>query len=253
MATARQLSKPPIQEAVIDFQLAGAQIEREGLEQIILDLNRSDWTRKAISSFEATFGPTNAEQVNEFGLTESKSSFEGFALQDPDDRIFFQFRPDRVTVSHVKEYVSWDDLVAEAEQALTAYISIAKPTAIIRIAARYINRLRLPSNGFSSFEEILTRPPAAPIEGAFGKVTDFMHRDVIRNIEGGLIATVTIATVLPSPGEQARALLIDADVFKTCQTNPSFADVAEDLNRIREVKNRLFFGSILDSALEPYL
>lgn len=255
MAGARHLSNPPIQEALIDFQFAGAHLDRSRLQRLATELSHEGWQTAELNLLDVTIGPDEDDVGGTVGLQSSKTVFDGFAIHDSERHHFIQLRGARITVSTVNRYTRWEDLEDESSRVFEPYVAELEDATLNRIAARFINRIPLPEKGFTDYKSILERPPlplvAVGLEGA--QITDFLRRHVLNGLDGGYTATLTIGTVLPLPGQQVNALLVDIDVFKTCHIAPSFSAVSIELGKIRTIKNALFFGSVQESALEPYL
>ena len=254
MAHPRRLSHPPIQEATIDFHLAGAtSVDADTLAHIAESIAQSDWRTSKLNQFRAALGLSATEASGGgFSLKELTRSFEGYMIQDPSGEVVIQIRPDRVTASHVKKYTTWEELVAVGITSLQKHVEFSRASKIDRIGARYINRLSLPSPDFYAFQEILSNPPK-PLDGAKGGIlTDFTLDEVIRRLGTGWDAKVRIGTVVPLPGETQNGLLVDVDVFKTVDMEPVIAQDDSILIEARRLKNDLFFGALTEEALEVY-
>lgn len=252
MARVRRLAKPPISEAVIDLIFKGSQADRSQLEELASALLPNGWKKNQLASVQATFNRVEIDGQKSWDLSKSAAEFEGFALGDPAQTKIIQLRPNRLTVSHLKAYTCWEDLEADAQWVCAQFIEKLAPTQIIRVASRFINRLPLPSDDFTAFEDLLERPPARPHKLSTGAVTDFAHQDVIRGIEDGFTAKLMIGTVAPLAGELSNSIVIDTDVFKEQEITATFESALPALGVIHRIKNQLFFESVTERALEPY-
>src|SRR3546814_15254993 len=79
MASVRHLSKPPIQEAVIDFVFSGSQMERDGLDSLASTFPEELWQRQTITTTTVQAQIGGAEGTLKPKAT---SAFEGFSRSE---------------------------------------------------------------------------------------------------------------------------------------------------------------------------
>lgn len=249
MAQVRPLSKPPIQEALIDLVLSGDAVSKDRLQELSTKVLPGGWQEGQIDSVEAEF---NSGSSGEMLLLTRPKQFEGFTQRSPDEHRVFQIRPNRLTASHVRSYDSWERLEADAALLLEGFTAQFGPRRIVRMAARFINRIRLPDCDGRGLAALLTRPPLPPEGVETVDLSDFLSQQVLRGLPSGLTANVGIGTSGPLAGEDFTSLVVDVDVFKDCDEDATFQAVDGQLAEIRGVKNALFFGSLQEKALEPY-
>lgn len=254
MTQARRLRHPPIQEAVIDFHLAGAtKVGRDALEEVAKAMTAEGWRSSVLNRFEAAIGPFNADlQVSDVGLKNLSAAFDGYMVQDAKGEVIYQLRAERVTVSHVRKYTQWEDLVSDATRCLEMYVKLSKASTIHRMGTRYINRIQMPEMGFDAFGEFLEVAPRRLGDLQSGIVKDFLVQQVVKEIQGEWNANISIGTAAPIVGETANSIVIDVDVYKTCDIVADSKTLIRDLSAAREIKNQVFFGLITDRALEAY-
>src|SRR6476620_5194321 len=210
MAQQTRLRTPPIHEALIDLSFVGSTSGIEALEQITSSM-KGDWAKKEITETTATFEIVPQKASKEQVVQSNHSAVVGYYLEDPTGHRILQVREDRLTVSHVRKYTTWEALEADAHSALIEYARVMKPSSVSRIAGRFINRIALPED--RPFEEFLTNPPKV-VEGlGNARVTDFVRRQVIQGLDGDFVAVLNVGTATPLPEEKAASLLVDIDVF----------------------------------------
>jgi len=250
MARVRPLVSPPIQEALIDLVLSGNHPSRDELQGLSSRLLRDGWQSAQIDTYQAEFnsGGTSGEML----LKAKPRQFEGFSLASPDGQRVFQLRSGRVTASHIRSYDRWEHLEDDVLTLLAAYVEAFGPRKVVRMAARFINRLQLPDSPGRELSKILTRPPQPPIDVEPEELSDFLSQQVLRGLPGGLTANVGIGTSSSPEGEATDSLVLDVDVFKICDEDATPDAIRGQLKQIRETKNALFFGSLSEEALEPY-
>ena len=248
MATPGRLSSPPIQEALVDIRIASATpIDAGILEPLKQNLASRFPKSQPRHRVEATFEAKAAGQLPDIQARDV--GFHGLFLKDEADSRLVQFRVDGFTLNQVKGYTSADDLFAEALDLWQAYVNVVHPTAATRVALRYINRLLLPFSDGDRFGRFLTAPATMPPE-APQQVADFLVRTVVYvpEIEGTAIVTQRLENAVGS----ANPFLFDIDVFREAAFGTASGDLEPFLQRLREVKNTLFFSFLTDEALEPH-
>lgn len=248
MAEARALRHPPIQEAVIQFAFAGVDLKATELRQLAAVYVSEGWEAEELHSFAATVKhvPKGKTEVS------TGEDFVGYILTGPSGVDLVQLRAAQVSGS-TRRYTSWEALVDHARAAFERFVEFARPAAVNALSARFINRIP-PYSDFGTFDQILTRPPV-PIEGlANASIVDFLRRHVVHGLDGDFEAVLTIGTVGSETQEDqdGRALVIDTDVRKVCDMQPSFDLFAQDLATLRGIKNKLFFGSLKDEIVERF-
>lgn len=247
MARVRHLNKPPIQEAVIDFVFSGSQMERDGLDSLASTFPKEHWQRQTITTTTVQAQIGGAEGALEPKAT---SAFEGYSMRELEGSRFVQLREDRLTISRVADYQRWEDLVSDAAKNFGEFVAAGNPTRVTRVAARFVNRIPM---HLGTFGDLLTIPPQVLPELPDARVSDFIRRHVIQGLELDFASNLTVATVTPLPDETSNALLIDIDVFKQVDLPPIFSEFDPYLNVMRSIKNSIFFGSVTERALEPFI
>lgn len=246
-AQARHLAKAPIAEALIDFRV---QLE-EGtslrcFDEMVTRLSKAYPKRGALKTVKATVGlgdPTVRPDVThgEFGVL----------VRAADEKSVAQFRLDGFTFNRLHPYTSWDDIYPETIRLWREYVTAAKPIEIVRLAARYINRLpfALP---IKDLQEYLTEPPRVP-EGLPQTLRGYLTRLVVHDSVREQSAIVT-QSFEPNPTEPEQAIiLLDIDAFKDVHLKASDEDQIDmALTRLHDFKNEIFFRSITQKASELF-
>jgi uncharacterized protein (TIGR04255 family) len=250
MGYPRHLAKPPIVEAVMDLKFAGVDASLDELQEVLADRFEAGWTRQLTHTYAASFSPSIA------AIAKTSSQLEAIAAVSPDEDQALAVRQDRLSASRIRSYTRWEDLWALLEGDFDDYVRIGKPSSVSRISARFINRLRS-ADSLGSYDQVLERPPLPVLrdglEGA--RIANFLRRHVVEGLNGGFTANLTIGTVTPEPGEEAKSLgpmILDIDVFKVCSLPLEVSTLVAEFNQIRDLKNALFFGSLTDRMLEQF-
>lgn len=253
MAQVRHLRRAPIQEAVIDLSFIGDSLSMQELESLAARHESRGWAREEIHRLQATIRHS-AREADQLRVEKSEPIFEGFAFKSPNGQHIVQYRGGRVTVSRIRGYTTWEDLVDEAMGALGQYMEIRQSAVLERIGVRFINRI-CPNPSAMDFEDVLERAPQRlpGLEGA--RISNFLRRHVVEGLQGNFQANLTIGTALPEEGEMTGrlpVLVIDVDVYKHVGARANIELVADELKIARDLKNLIFFGSLKESVLEAF-
>lgn len=248
-ARPRHLSHAPITEALVDFRV---QLEEgfslKHFEEVVGRLSKEYPTRGAIKTVRATVGlgdPTVRPDVEhgEFGVL----------IRAADEKSLAQFRIDGFTFNRLEPYTSWDDIYPETIRLWREYVAAAKPIAVVRLAARYINRLKF-ALPIKDLREYLIEPPRVP-EGLPETLKGYLTRLVIHDSLHEHSAIVT-QSFEANPAEPDQAvLLLDIDAFKAFP-KPLKASEHDQIDfvlaRLHAFKNEIFFRSITQRASELF-
>ena len=242
MARIRDLAEPPIQEAVIDFLFDCTPLPEDKVRELALRLRLGpDWITDDLRQIKSTLDlkdPSNSIHSN---------TFDGVLAKSADERALVQVRGDRITVSNVWSYRTWEDLQEFGFKCVGEFAKDAGPRSIKRLATRFINALPLAG----PFSEVLAHPPESAIVG--GEVTEFFDRKLLRFGSSALVASFSIGTSttpLAFGGEPKRALIIDVDAYMEGAFPCDEQSLSKVLSELRNAKNRIFFGALTDDALE---
>lgn len=236
------LSKPPIVEGLIDIKVErSAAATFEALKAACDELAAEFPSRHDLRRFGIEF---------EFSLDAGASSKamddgpDGIRMHSVDGKWVVQFRLDGFTLSRLPPYGTWGELKDKATELWAKYSETVKPTKVVRIASRFVNRVPLPIG--EAFEKtFLTNfviGPSLP-----QSVAGYLLRVVIPFEEHGAIAIVT-----QSLEGNSTDCIFDLDTFSVHPEGVDDTEIWSRLDRLRDVKNRLFFGSFTDAALERF-
>lgn len=242
-----RLAHPPIHEAVIDLRI-GSRDDQNGLLTNLRSLAESfaaDYPRvQTLKTFEGRIHFEEAGPSFEAG----SGTLIGFMIRSEDERRFAQLRTTGLTVGHLKPYSSWDALFSDAWEVWTSYENTVSPQSVTRIATRFVNRLELPLR-FNT-EEYFTIPISVP-DGLPDNLNAFEYSYVL-DAGDGLLAKVRLATERPS-GQSAKSLVIlDSDCFVPSVRPADDPAIRDDFGRLRELKNKIFFRTLTEKAVDLY-
>jgi len=239
----RHLKRAPIREALIDFRVQLAEgVTVQGLEQMAVQLEGDYPTKGIIQTLQAQLdvaGPIIKPDLRHGKL--------GVLLKSPDEKTQVQFRLNGFTLNRLKPYTSWEEIYPETIRLWRLYVEFAKPTVVVRLAARYINQLELPLPVIN-LRNYFIAPPQVP-ESLPQTLRAYLTRVVIHepSLEHSAIVTQSFE---PNPTDKEHAaILLDIDAFKSVALKPvEHEEIDRVLNDLHRFKNDVFFGSITQRA-----
>ena len=244
MPNTRHLNNAPITEAVIDFRVKPRPDLRpdqfEALKPRLMDrFPKVELRRAGRVTFELLPGGAQPPRVDDLGM-------QGVNFRSADDKLIAQFRGDGFTLNRLEPYTSWDELFPVACDLWQAYVSVAMPELVTRIAVRYINHITLP-DGLIDLDKYLRAAPQIPKELPQG-LAEFMTRMTMP--EPDLQCAAHVTQVFPALGPTSKfGVVLDIDAFSDVTLEPASPVITEILGRLRLYKNRIFFGLLTEETL----
>jgi len=246
MARQRHLNKAPITEAIIDFRvILPSGFEPQEFSNLSVDLSGRYPKNEPRRIITGAFG---MEKGKPFIETPEDKGIQGYIYKSEDEKNVVQFRLDGFTFNRLYPYTEWESVLSEAKNLWQLYSSKSKPELITRIAVRYINRLDL-QLPIKDFEEYLTAPPKIPASLP-QEVSRFLTRIVIHDAD---ITANIIQSLDKSPKPDHVGIILDIDVFKIKEKSGfDKVNVWTEFEKLRELKNRIFFESITEKTARLY-
>jgi len=180
----------------------------------------------------------------------SSGGMNGFLFHSSDNKKIVQARLDGFAFNKLKPYSNWDVFSREAKYYWEAYRTLAKPTNVIRVALRYINRIEIPMP-FKDFKEyILTVPDLAP--GLPQELSGFFTQLVVPKPE--IQATALILETMDKIDEGRKVLPFIFDIDVSCNNlfEPSSTEIWDKFEQLRGFKNQIFVNSVTAKAKELF-
>ena len=245
MAVYRYLKNAPITEAVIDISVkpSSSVQNAQQLDELCAKLKATYPDKKLQQQFKIEFFPGPPPQERK------ETRFVGYRLTSANGLQVIQASPDKITFSRLRPYQTWEQLREEAQRIWKIYTEIVKPELITRIATRFINSIEIPLP-MRDFSDYLTAAPSIPEKLPQG-ISSFFTRVVLPDPTTGAVAIVTHAlesVVTP----KVVPIIIDIDVFIE-RIFENHEKAWATIDTLRDMKNLIFFESVTDKALEPYL
>lgn len=200
--------------------------------------------------------PQQSFEINAIGSPDGTSEilhhtqWNGFRLQDSQNRHVVQFTPTGVTFSRLEPYETWKSFIAEALRFWNLFLELAEPNFIQQLGIRYINRIPLENGEQPTF--YLTDIPSR-LPGLNLLSESFFHQDSYQ-IPDYPYRINWVRTIQPSGADPAggRAVIVDIDVLTTEMLQLDQDTLTQRLIEMRWLKNKVFFSCITDPALQRF-
>jgi uncharacterized protein (TIGR04255 family) len=241
------LAHAPAIEAVIHWQAPASKTLdfeklREELTQRLPDYPICD--PQFGLEFSATASPDGAAEVSQ------RTQWDGFTLQDAQNRHVAQFTRSGVAFSRLEPYEDWQAFQSEAMRFWTIFLALAEPTEIQRLGIRYINRIAL-NDGEQPSLYLNTVPPAPP--GIELPTEAFFHQDMYK-VPNYPYHINWVRTIQPKGADltDGQALIVDIDVSTTDLLELDKPILTQRLHEMRWLKNKFFFSCTTETALQRF-
>lgn len=233
----RHLARAPLREAIIDIQLAqplDVKFADTLTDLVIPGFERKNEIRQFSVSITGPAIPTKTEELL------------GWRYESEDGSRIVQLRRDGIGYSIVREYTEWADIKTAAKSVWDLYRKRSGSRDVGRVAVRYINVLDLPP--WTELNTYLTAAPQVP-EGLPQTLNYFLERIVVPFDDG--ISAIIIQT-MEQVAQPATRVILDINVYAQRVFGAGSLDLWLFLDRLRDIKNAVFFSSVTERTLEAY-
>jgi len=243
MYSDKHYPKAPITEAVIDLRVelspdvSVAELKRVHAEQEV--------AYPTIEELNENIGQMQfAPQANAAASTKHV----GFRFKSEDGKQIHQVRLDGFTMNRLAPYQNWNSFRTEARRLWDIYRSVAKPSKIIRVAVRYINRIEIPLPMKDFRDYLRTVPEVSP--DLPQELSSYFMQLVIPQDDVKSLALIN-ETIIELT-EKVVSVVLDIDISRT-EDLPSEEDsVWELFEKLHLEKNKVFEACITDKARELF-
>ena len=234
----------PIQEALVDFRVRfDSPVSKEQFSKFNELLSGGYQDGKEIVRFNANF-----EFKEGIGSANHESNFAGLRFDSINNNFVLQAQVDGLTLSKLRPYRDWSDLIGETKAAWSVYLDLLKPKSIERIACRYINRFEVNSSAFD-FGDYFVSAPEVPRGLPQGVSRYLLQLEVPAP---RMQATVVLTQALEGVANSPPAFVLDIDVFKLRSYEIGDEKWWDDLDELGELKNQFFFESLTEKAKDLF-
>lgn len=238
------LKNAPIQEGLIDLRtLFDAPPTGRAFEAISNELRATYPESSPLQQLTAHF------QVGDAGHSQGATTqHRGMLLQSADKTFVFQAQVDGFTVSRLRPYTTWDDLLSEAKKLWLVFEKHTQPVTVNRVAVRYINCFELPEP-IQNLSDFLQAPPDLPASLP-QHLSNYLTRYQLPDPDTG--ATISLTQSMDDTGNNRKQFTIDIDAFKNAEFEAYRHEWWQLLDQLRHLKNRVFFASLTERTLDRF-
>ena len=236
--------KAPITEAVIDLRV-----------ELSPEVSVGDLA-KVQSGDEASYPTVEIVNEGEFKLVlgpqavaNTSTQHVGFLFRSIDGKQIHQARMNGFTMSRLAPYPRWEDFRPEARRLWDIYRSVAKPSKIMRVAVRYVNRIDIPVP-FNDFEEYLRTVPVVSPDLPQGLSGYFMR--LVMPLEDLMSSAIITETLVDPASPNVVSIVLDIDIFRAYELPSTENEIWALIEQLRDAKNKVFEGCITDKARELF-
>jgi len=243
-----KLANPPAVEAILDVKV----VFPKGVDLTALDdlhgafktaYPRKEEMRAMQFGFEQKPGSPPRSLARDHGVI-------GYRFISEDGKELVQCRKDGFTFNRLKPYTGWENICGKAREAWGIYRSSFPQAQIARVALRYINQILvpMPAPPLNLDEYFSVNLPSPKVEGL--SFAGFMGQGILLDEATGLEANWIFAHQ-PNPDPTKFAVVLDIDVYAQ-GAKASDTEVHALWETMRNLKNRLFFGSITEKGRDLF-
>jgi uncharacterized protein (TIGR04255 family) len=143
----KRYKNPPIIEAVCEFRFRPGKAWNSSFPAQIHDLLRQTFPQKReMKAFQASL--TIAPQGSQQQLHQN----DVLQILREDEKALVIIDIDRLAVSHLSPYPTWEEFLPLIKQGFSAYKSVAAPNGLHRIGLRYINHIEMPGTQINLYD-----------------------------------------------------------------------------------------------------
>ena len=242
------LNNAPIAEAVIELRVRMSRPIPDASFEVFRVRLKDRFPRAQSIRFVASHLQFDDEnQVK----NDVSSTLFGVRLDDAEGTWVVQAKSDGLAISRLPPYESWESLIATAREVWPIYVEVFDPEAVLRLGARYINRVPLEAENVD-LDAVLTAAPKIPPDLP-QSLLQFVTRVVLPM--GGDGITVTILQLLEpasSEGSRRAHVVLDIDAAYEQAITPKSPEMWGLLEGLRNAKNMAFFGSLTELTLRGF-
>lgn len=244
MIPQRHYQKPPITEAIIDLRV---ELPPEiGLTELNKAHGGEEATYPSVEQMHAAFGQM---QVGPHVSATAGSQPIGYLFRSVDGKQIYQVRLQGFTLSRLAPYESWNIFRDEARRLWDIYCSVVKPSKIVRLAVRYINRIDIPLP-LHDFKDYLRTVPEVSPELPQGLAGYLLQLAIpLEDIKSLVLINETI---IEPANRNVVSVVLDIDIFRTADLPADEESTWAFFEELRFHKNKAFEACITDKARELF-
>jgi uncharacterized protein (TIGR04255 family) len=239
MAESRHYARPPITEAVIELRFEGVLSARD-MERVRDRFKSRYTTIEQIQMLEVMFG--------EAGTAAPKLVAAGFKMTDKNAVNILMLKPVSFGTIRLAPYETWDKLISRAKENWELFEkALNTKKRVVRIGARFINRIDIPTALFSSMsiEEFFPTHIRLGTDIA-SDMGNFSFQVAALHAGTGVKLTIQSGVLEQAALLEHTSISLDTDAYWDVDIPLRIDDMWARADKLREAKNSVFENSISD-------
>jgi len=246
------LARPPIKEAILQLLVDPSDSFSPDLLKKFVEAENKEYP-KSLAQRETLIQFMSGDDGQHTGVTDK--GFNGYKISSDDGLNIVQVYKDRLAISRLDSYSSWEILLAEAQRIWDVYKDIVAPKAVKGVSVRYINHFILPSD-MKNFEDYLESTPSIPKELPQGLASFYVNYKV-PDPDMKAVASVQLLFegVRFDEGSQEPKLpvVLDTDIQMIFDTAAEDKEtIWDNFSKLHDFKNKVFFNTVKEKTLEMF-
>lgn len=242
-----RLRRSPLIEAVIHWQAhAMTELEPEILKKELTQRLPDYPTIHSQYEHGIQVETLIRQDTDQSSNVQHRTSWVGFRLENESKNRVIQFTQTGIAISSVGNYESWETFHQEALNLWSLFHELAEPRIINRLGVRYINKIIIEEkeNPSTYLKTVQQNNFSLPLQR-----DTFFYQDTYK-IPNCPYSINWVCTQQSEANQQF--LIVDIDVFISPLPDLEKSSLIKHLNKIRWLKNKIFFNSITNTALEKF-
>jgi uncharacterized protein (TIGR04255 family) len=237
-------ARAPIAEAVIDLNVSFGEVPSiEKIEQFARQFKTDFPQMQRINALSMAVGH---DGQNGAISSNTSSSPLGVRMTNAKGDRVLQIRRQGFSYSHLQPYSEWETFSGDMKPLWERYVGEFAPTAVTRLAVRYINRITVPQG--VNLDDYLNVTPRL-LGSVCPEVEGYFLQLVLPQPDLGEEWKAIINTGLEAaPSPDVMSVLLDIDLFCASTAGVKDSEVWPILNQLRQRKNDIFEAAITDEV-----
>lgn len=161
-----------------------------------------------------------------------------------------RIRKDGISFHRLRPYTSYDELIAEVQALWKGFLAQLPLKAITKLSLRFVNKINLPTGtkigDLSEYVKVVPHV-ALPSEADIQNLLSRVH---IKEKSTGNNAHVSFSSI--QKDENLLGILLDIEAWNDRGSSAESDEIWDRFSSLRDLKNRLFTGSLEDQCLSLF-
>lgn len=182
-----------------------------------------------------------------FSATATELGLRGILLRSQDGLDIVQCRLDGFTYNRLKPYTQWEAILPKALAAWEKFVEITAPTAVSRVAVRYINHIPIPGTYQDAIASV-TSGLQLPQEFS-GSLKHYRFNAQLSHADGQMNVHL-VQAIEADLARDTCTVLLDIDAYRASEADLPLdaAGLTREFEKLRSYKNEIFFAALTETT-----